>query len=399
VEHPLILPLYLPALIVSFSEGLLIPVLPIFVREMNVSYALVGLVLAGEGLGMLLGDVPAGVLLRRLGKKGTMVLGLSSALLSIVALFWVRSLAVAFLCRLITGLGYALWNVSRHAYVADAVGIASRGRALAFLGGLFRIGHFAGPIVGGAVAEGYGLRAMFPVFGVIYGLALLMVVAFMRRTQSSQQKGIARPAAADNHLLSTLRAQYRVLVSAGAGQLFAQTIRAGRDVIIPLYAADALGLDVRSIGFIVGIGMAAEVALFYPAGWIMDRWGRKFAIVPCFAIQALGMFFLPFAVEWVGLAATAALIGLGNGLGSGSMMVLGADLAPQETRGEFLGLWRLIGDAGSSGGPLAVGNVAGLVALPMAAWVLCGVGLTAAAIFALLVPETLERRQRVPEAG
>jgi MFS family permease len=397
VEHPVVLSVYLPALIISFSEGLLIPVLPIFVREMDASYALVGLVLAGEGLGMLLGDVPAGVLLRRIGRKGTMVLGLSSALLSTVALFWVGSLPVAFLCRLITGFGYALWGVSRHAYVADMVRVASRGRAIAFLGGLFRIGHFVGPMVGGIVAARYGLRTMFPAFGAVYAMALLMVVAFVRPAGSTQQQGAARSAAHDNHLLSTLKAHYRVLASAGAGQLFAQAIRAGRDVIIPLYAADALGLDVRSIGFVVSIGMAAEVLLFYPAGWIMDRWGRKYAIVPCFAIQAVGMFFLPFAADLASLAAAAVLIGLGNGLGSGSMMVLGADLAPPETRGEFLGLWRLIGDAGSSGGPLAVGNVAGLITLPVAAWVMCAVGLTAAAIFALLVPETLKRR-RVPGA-
>jgi MFS family permease len=397
VEHPLILPIYLPTLVISVSEGLLMPVLPIFVREIEVSYVLVGLVLAGEGLGMLLGDVPGGVLMRRLGRKGTMVLGLSSVVLSTVALFWVRLLPVAFACRLITGFGRALWNVSRHAYVAETVRIASRGRATAFLGGLFRIGHFLGPMAGGIVAARYGLRAMFPAFGAVCAIALLMVVAFVRPTRSTQVKGAARLAARDHHLLSTLKAHYRVLASAGAGQLFAQAIRAGRDVIIPLYAADALGLDVRSIGYIVSIGMAAEVVLFYPAGWIMDRWGRKYAIVPCFAIQALGMFIVPLTGGLVGLATAAVVIGLGNGLGSGSMMVLGADLAPQETRGEFLGLWRLIGDAGSSGGPFAVGNVAGLFTLPVAAWVMCAVGLTAAVIFALLVPETLKTR-RVPGA-
>lgn len=393
MEHPLILPLYLPTLIISLSEGLLIPVLPIFVREIDVSYALVGLVLAGEGLGMLLGDVPGGVLMRRLGRKGTMVLGLSCVLLSTVALFRVGSLPVAFACRLITGFGHALWAVSRHAYVAEMVQVANRGRAIAFLGGLFRIGHFLGPMAGGITAARYGLRITFPAFGAVYAVALLMVVAFVHPAGSAQPKGAARLAVYDNHLLSTLKMHYRVLASAGAGQLFAQAIRAGRDVILPLYAADALGLDVRSIGFIVGIGMAAEVALFYPAGWIMDRWGRKYAIVPCFAIQALGMFLVPLTAGLVGLAAAATVIGLGNGLGSGSMMVLGADLAPQETRGEFLGLWRLIGDAGSSGGPLAVGNVANLIALPVAAWVMCAVGLTAAVIFALLVPETLKTRR------
>ena len=54
------------------------------------------------------------------------------------------------------------------------------------------------------------------------------------------------------------------------------------------------------------------------------------------------------------LLAAAILTGIGNGFGSGIMMTLGADLAPKGSIGEFLGLWRLIGDIGSTGGPLVV---------------------------------------------
>ena len=54
----------------------------------------------------------------------------------------------------------------------------------------------------------------------------------------------------------------------------------------------------------------------------------------------------------------ALLLGFGNGLGAGTMMTLGADLAPSRSRGEFIGIWRFIGDGGSVGGPLIVGTVA-----------------------------------------
>ena len=76
----------------------------------------------------------------------------------------------------------------------------------------------------------------------------------------------------------------------------------------------------------------------------------------------------------------------------GSMMTLGADLAPEGERGAFLGVWRLIGDVGSSGGPLVVGAIADLVVLSTAALVMSAAGLLASAIFAFLVPETLSRR-------
>jgi MFS family permease len=90
------------------------------------------------------------------------------------------------------------------------------------------------------------------------------------------------------------------------------------------------------------------------------------------------------------LLAVASLIGLGNGLGSGSMMTLGSDLAPRGSHAEFLGIWRWIGDAGSTGGPLVVGAIAELVVLPTAALVMGGAGLIAAMVFIFFVPETLE---------
>src|SRR5690606_19523272 len=139
-----------------------------------------------------------------------------------------------------------------------------------------------------------------------------------------------------------------------------QAIRMGRRVLIPLYAANVLGLGLESVGLIVSLAAAADFALFYPAGIIMDRYGRKHAIVPSFLIQALSLLLLPFAGGFGSLLAVAALGGLGNGIGSGTMLTLGADLAPPGRIGEFLGVWRLIGDAGSAAGPLIVGGFAQL---------------------------------------
>jgi len=183
------------------------------------------------------------------------------------------------------------------------------------------------------------------------------------------------------------------LASAGTAQVFGQMIRAGRTVIIPLFGADALGLGVDQIGLIVGLAAAVDFSLFLVAGWLMDQHGRKFAIVPCLAIQALGMALVPLTAAFGGLLFAAVLIGFGNGLGAGSMMTLGADLSPDEARGEFLGVWRLISDVGFTGGPLVVGAVADILVLSSAVWVIAASGLAAAGIFLFFVPETLKRKQ------
>jgi hypothetical protein len=61
---------------------------------------------------------------------------------------------------------------------------------------------------------------------------------------------------------------------------------------------------------------------------------------------------------------------VGNGLGSGIVMTLGADAAPVVGRGQFLGAWRLCGDIGNTGGPLLVGGLAALASLATASVVI-----------------------------
>ena len=83
----LILSFYLPALMVTIGQGLLVPILPLFAADFESGYVLIGLVLAGEGLGTLVADVPTGMLQRRFGNKQVMMMGLLVKSLSILLLF------------------------------------------------------------------------------------------------------------------------------------------------------------------------------------------------------------------------------------------------------------------------------------------------------------------------
>ena len=388
-RHLLILPVYVPALILAFCRGMLVPILPLYARSFDVSYGLVGLVLAAEGLGTLAADIPAGVLLRRIGRKRAMLLGIGCVVLSALALSWTRAFPELILYRFVAGIGGALWNISRHTYIADVVPVHQRGRAIAVFGGISRIGMFAGPAIGGAIGAAYGFRIPFLLYAGLAAVALLVSVRFIVESSTAAY----RESRAKGHLLDVLKHHYRRLLAAGSGQLFAQMIRAGRRAIIPLYAADVIGLDLQSIGWIISISGAIDMSMFYPAGMIMDRFGRKYASVPSFLVQSIAMGLIPFSHSFLGLLLTTSLLGLGNGIGSGTMMTLGADLAPRESMGEFLGIWRLIGDSGNTGGPLVVGGIADLLGLAVAPFFIAGIGLLAASTFALFVPETLKNRR------
>lgn len=390
-RRTLILPVYLPSLLLSFASGLLIPTLPLYVHSLGASFGVVSIVVAAAQLGTLIADLPAGLFLGRFGRRPAMIIGAGSLVVTALGLAFSPAIIELILFRILSGMGTSLWSISRHTYLAEEVSPRERGRAISLFGGVNRIGTFAGPAVGGFVAAEFGLVAPFFLFAAVAFVATVIAFLFV---PESKRHGAQAVRGVDWRAIPRLaRANARPLSTAGLAQIFAQMIRSGRQIIIPLYAAYVVGLDVGAVGTIMSASSAVDMSLFYPAGLVMDRFGRRFAIVPSFLILAIGMALVPLTHSFLALLGATLLLGLGNGIGSGSMMTLGADLAPKEETGQFLGIWRVIGDAGSTSGPLVVGGVADAVGLGIAAFALSGVGVLAVAVFVLLVQETLHARE------
>lgn len=386
-RRAMLLPVYVPTVLLAFGQGLLVPTLPLYALSLHASFALVSLIVAAAGLGTLVTDLPAGAMLGRLGRRPAMLLGAALVAVSSFAVGLSSSIVLLVVLRLLAGAGTALWGLSRHAYITDVTKPAQRGRAIAVFGGINRTGNLLAPALGGVIAKYLGLAAPFYLAGILAAVTAAIALVYV-------PEGAGTAPVSGGHrvrwaLVGTLaRTSWRALSAAGTAQIFAQMIRAGRLLLIPLYGRAVLGLDVQAIGGIISAAALLDVAMFLPAGILMDRFGRKVAAVPSFAVMATGMALIPLASNYWGLLLAAGVVGFGNGLGSGTMMTLGADLAPRGAVGEFLGFWRLVGDAGQAGGPLLVGQVADAFGLEATALVLSVVGVMAAVTLAAFVRET-----------
>lgn len=385
----LVLSVYLPSFLLSFANGLLIPTVPLYVHTFGVSFEVISIVVAAAGIGTVAGDIPAGLVVGRFGRRPAMLVGTGLLAATALALGLSKFVPELILFRLLSGSGTALWSISRHTVLTQDVTARERGRAIATFGGVNRVGTFAGPAVGGLVGVQFGLVAPFFVYAGVAFLAMVLAFLFVPESKKRSVQHAPFHVRSVGRLLVQHR---RSFSTAGVAQIFAQMIRAGRQIIVPLYGAYVIGLDVGAVGAIVSASSAIDMSLFYPAGLIMDRFGRRSATIPSFLIQAIGMALIPTSHTYVGLLLATLVIGLGNGLGAGTMMTLGADLAPKVETGEFLGIWRLIGDVGGSGGPLVVGAIADGLGLGVAALALSGIGLMSVAMFVLFVQETLQRQ-------
>ncbi|MPZ49875.1 MAG: MFS transporter [Dehalococcoidia bacterium] len=381
---------YIPTILFSIGQGAVIPIIPLFAKDLGASVAAAAIIVAMRGIGQLLGDMPAGVAVSRWGDKGVMVLG--TALIAIVAVgaAFSPSPAVLGALSLLMGMGWAFWQIARLAYVTEEAPIQVRGRALSMLGGMNRVGNFIGPVIGGFLGQHLGLESAFYAQAVcgIGAAAIMFILA--RESGGSEELG---GHGLGGRLAGTIIDNRKVFLTAGPPIIILMLLRQARLIFLPLWG-DEIGLDVAQIGLLTGLSFLIDAAVFYPVGAIMDTWGRKWAGVPCLATMAVGLLILPLTNDFLTFMSVAIITGVGNGFGSGINMTLGADFAPEVGRGEFLGVWRLVSDIGLAGGPLIISGLTGIGSLALASVASGGIGLAGAAMMAFLVTETLKKPQR-----
>ncbi len=406
------LPLYLPALLSSISYGVAFLAIPLLVRELGADLGQTGIVVSLLEIGGLFAALPAGYLTARWSYRTSgLVSALGFAVLSIIG--WVANDVWALALALFgIGMARALWSVSRHAYTSRAFSVAHRGRLMATLGGVHRLGQLIGPAVAGVLAMSFGLRILLLLMGALFVVAALAAAIFLdegsassRGSQSGRTKGAVRDrtrnhqtfpqrSAVDRRPMpgvasvsSILQSHWRPLVRNGLPIMVLCLVRQARQIVLPLWG-ERIGLGVDAIGFALSGSWICDFIVFYAAGLLSDRYGRKVAALITLLLLSVSIALLPLATSYSLFILLCCTAGLGNGLSSGVVMTVGADLSPKKSTGQFLGIWRLIADIGRSSGPLVVGGAAQLLSLTAAAPVIAIIGLLGASMFILLVRET-----------
>ncbi|TVR04603.1 MAG: MFS transporter [Spirochaetaceae bacterium] len=384
----LVLPFYIPAFLWSTGAGFLLPVLPLHIRSLGATLSETGMVMASYAVGAIVGNLPTVGLVARFGKKRTIIAALLLEVFLAVAAYATRSLVVLAVMLFGLGVTHTMHFVSRLAFFRELVPTQRRGRALSLLGGETRMGSSLGPVIGGIVAQRFGGAEVFLLFSAVSVVVAGVVTAFVPAdppavspdTQLRQPVFRAIPA---------VFAQYqRLFLTAGFAVFALKLVREARKVIFPLWG-DRIGMSVAHIGALFSVSYIVEMALFYPAGSIMDRWGRKKTAVPCLAIFAVGFLVLPLATRPVLFAVVALILAVGNGLGSGINMTLSTDFAPPDGVVEFLVTWRVVTDIGGAASPVLVGVVASAVGLAWSSPLVALVSLSGALVMAFLVREPL----------
>lgn len=372
---------FVPPTLFSVGQGAIAPFVVISARDLGASVAMAALVVAIAGIGQLVADIPAGILAARFGDKRAM---LGAAVLAVAALglaMWGPNLFLFTLAMFVLGSATAVWMLARQAYVAAVVPIRMRARAMSMLGGVYRIGLFVGPFLGSAAVHLVGLPGAYATFLICTLLAVAVLLTAADLPPPSSPVTAEKPMGT----VTVIKEHRRVFRTAGVAVLLISAVRASRQVVIPLWG-EAIGLNAPTIALIFGVSGAVDMLIFYPAGHVMDRFGRSAVGIPSMVSMGIGHLLLPLTHSAGTLIAVGILLGLGNGMSSGIVMTLGADFAPPAHRQRFLGVWRFLADAGNGAGPVVLSGVTAMATLGVGITTFGAIGLVAAAAVWRWVP-------------
>ncbi|MCL2465576.1 MAG: MFS transporter [Micrococcales bacterium] len=376
-----LLGVYLPALCFETAVGAVTPMIAVRAVQLGTSLAVAGVLAALLAVGQILGDAPAGALAARIGDRRALLVAAVLSTVTLAACALAGEPVLFGIAVLLTGATNSVYMLARQAYLTEITPPLYRARALSTLGGVGRIGVVIGPFLSSAVVH---LTATRGVFWMAMAIVIIagVVVALVPDVEG---KRIIQDRAQRASLWRVTVDHRRVLNQLGIGMLLVGATRGARQVVLPLWS-EHLGLAPAVTPLIFGLSGLLDAAVFYPAGKLMDRRGRLWVAVPSMAALGVTLLVLPLA-HGVGLLAVVAMaMGLANGIGSGVVMTLGADVAPAAVRAQFLGVWRLFSDGGAAAGPLVVAAGAGLGSLAGGVLVMGGIGVAAAGVLQLTVP-------------
>ncbi len=376
--------------------GSVIPVLPLYASSFGVPQWAIGLTIAIYGLARFLINMPAGQLADRIGRRNVLAIGgaivaLGNLFCALAPNYWAFLMA-----RFIAGAGAAFILTASQIAMADISTPERRGRMMAIYSAVFAFAVGIGPFPGGVLAEHFGLSAPFFTFTCLGLLAGAFAYFRVPETRGLRISHTANPDAAvpafreQAHLIFS-QAGFVLISLVSFGAFFART--GALFNIVPLIGQNRLNLGPDQIGLGLAMISLIGLALAYPSGWLVDRFGRKVVIVPATIISGLAMLIFAFAPSYGWFIFGCFAWSCSSGISGAAPAAYAADMAPPGMNAAAMSAYRMLADFGYVVGPLTIGFAADLFG-PNTALYGTALGLIViASIFALRAPETHRRTQ------
>lgn len=304
---------------------MMIPTLPLYVREMGGSDMLVGWVVGSFTFSALLIRPLAGHAVDIRGRKPVLLLGTALLVLSVAAFSWVGQLFLLLLLRVVQGVGWGLATTASGTVATDLIPPRRRGEGMGYFGLSVNLAMTVGPALGLAIVGLYPFRALFAVSAALSLASLLLAGSIRMRPQPDDDK----PSATQTRPFRWDLVEKTALLPAGLTLLITVTF-GSISTFLPLYASQR-GVEGIHWYFVL---YALALMLTRPvAGKLYDRKGHGAVFLPGAVLIVAAMILLSGMHGTVTLLLAAVLYGAGFGAIQPAMQAWAVENAPPARRG------------------------------------------------------------------
>lgn len=265
--------LILIAVIVAagITQGMLLPVLAIFLDQMGVSEFMNGLNAAALYIGSFAMTLVAEKTLGALGFKKLIVGGLVLVLVTLLVFPWIPDIRLWFVLRLIIGIGDSALHYASQLWVIMSSPSKNRGRNLSIYGMSYGLGFSLGPL--GIQLLSFGKAVPFVILSICLVVVLIFVVLKLPNERPEKVSGTVN----QKH---RFRRSYRIAWYALIPALLYGYMEASMNSSFPLYGLQIGYSEGQISALLPAIGIGG-LLLQLPLGILSDRFGRKKCLMWC----------------------------------------------------------------------------------------------------------------------
>lgn len=376
MKKPSLLVIFLTVFIDLIGFGIVLPLLPIFAKNLNAHGLTIGALMASYSAMQFLFAPVWGRLSDRVGRRPILLFSTAGAAMS-YALFAVGSgmtggggLAVLFVSRILAGVCGANITVAQ-AYIADITPPEDRSKRMGLIGMAFGLGFIFGPALGGVSLSGFsffgwrfdGFGMSGPGWVAASFCAANFLFAFFRLPESRRPNSehVARRPRFDQWLHTLGRPKIGLLV----GIFFLATFCfASFETTLGLLVSEHFHLDLkrehdaRIITWLFAYcGILGAVVQGGAIGRMVKRFGEPALIAGSLVLLSAGLAPLPLVSGWTGLLVALALLAIGSSLTRPPVFGLLSILTPANEQGETIGVAQSAGSLARIFGPLFAGGL------------------------------------------
>lgn len=302
--------LMLNMFIALLGQGMVIPILPDYLKEFGAAGTAAGYLVAAFGAAQFLFSPIGGQLSDKLGRKKLIFAGLILTFLSDLLFAVASSLSLLYAARFIGGIGLGLMVPANLAYVADRTTPETRAAGMGYFSASMNLGMVLGPGIGGLIAE-YGIRVPYYFAACLSLAAAALTLLLPESKQTSRQAAapqVSRPAPKTplwKQVTESFRTPYfRYLVL-----ILVMTFGlVNYETVYALFAEQKYALGAREISIIITIG--AVVGMVMQVGLlarVVHRFGEQKVIRTSLVMSAAALLLMLVPVNWVFLLGVSAL--------------------------------------------------------------------------------------------